>query len=138
MNSLVVLLDTEAVQALRDPAHRKHHHVIGHVLDAAKSRARSRPSRVAVPTAVRVEAGWDRTAPGWAFINRFPIGDIPLDAGYADAAAGIAKRTGVSVADAHIGAAIMAAEPDRVMVLTSDPGDMRKVAEGRRVDIVVL
>jgi predicted nucleic acid-binding protein len=57
---------------------------------------------------------------------------------HADTAAGIAKRTGVSVADAHLGAAIQTAEGDRVMVLTSDPGDMRKVAEGRQVNVVAL
>ncbi len=137
MNRLV-LLDNEAVQALRDPAHRKHHHVIGHVLDAAKLRARSRPIRLAVPAAVRVEAGWDRTDPVWSSVNRFRIADVPLDTDHADAAAGIAQRTGVSVADAHLGAAIQAAETDNVLVLTSDPADMRKVAEGRRVDVVAL
>jgi hypothetical protein len=48
------------------------------------------------------------------------------------------KRTGVSVADAHLGAAIQASEVSHVMVLTSNPGDMRQVAEGRRVDIVAI
>jgi hypothetical protein len=42
------------------------------------------------------------------------------------------------VAGAHLGAAIQAAENDHVLVLTSDPGDMRKAAEGRRVDVVAL
>jgi hypothetical protein len=50
--------------------------------------------------------------------------------------AGIAKRTGVSVADAHLGAAIQAAGADQVTILTSDPGGMRKVAEGRQVNVV--
>ncbi len=137
MNQLI-LLDNEAVQALRDPTHRKHHRVIGYVLDAAKLRAHSRPIRVAVPAAVRVEAGWDRTSPSWSSVNRFRIADVPLDTDHADAAAGIATRTGVSVADAHLGAAIKAAEADHVTVLTSDPADMRKVAEGKRVDVVAL
>jgi predicted nucleic acid-binding protein len=136
--SRLVLLDNEAVQALRDPAHRKHQRVLDEVQFAVKRAARTLSVRVGVPVAVRVEAGWDRTAPGWAFINRFPIDDIPLDASYADAAASIAKRARVSVADAHLGAAIQAAEADRVMVLTSDPGDMRKVAEGRQVSVVAL
>jgi predicted nucleic acid-binding protein len=57
---------------------------------------------------------------------------------HADTAAGIAKRTGVSVADAHLGAAIQAAGTDHVTVITSDPGDMRKVAEGRQVNVVAL
>ena len=137
MNRLV-LLDNEAIQALRDPAHRKHHHVIGHVIDVAKRKARSQQIRVAVPAAVRVEAGWDRTSPAWASVNWFRIADVPLDTTHADAAAGIAKRTGASVADAHLGATIQAAEADDVVVLTSEPGDMRKVAEGRQVNVVAL
>jgi predicted nucleic acid-binding protein len=134
----VVLLDCEAVQALRDPAHRKHRRVLGEVEVALKRAVRTHRARVAVPAAVRVEAGWDRTSPAWAFANRFRITDIPLDVGHADMAAGIAKRTGVSVADAHLGAAIRAADADRVTVLTSDPDDMRRVAEGKRVDVVAL
>jgi predicted nucleic acid-binding protein len=134
----LILLDNEAVQAVHDPAHRKHHYVVGLIQDAAKLRARSRPVRIAVPAAVRVEAGWDRTSPAWSSVNRFRIADVPLDTRHADAAAGIAKRTGVCLADAHLGAAIQAAETDDVLVLTSDPGDMRKVADGKRVDIVTL
>lgn len=134
----VVLLDNEAVQALRDPTHRKHQRVLGEVEFTFRRGARALRVRVAVPAAVRVEAGWDRTAAAWAFINRFPIADIPLDVGHADVAAGIANRTGVSVADAHLGAAIKAAEAEHVTVLTSDPADMRRVAEGRRVDVVAL
>lgn len=136
--SRLVLLDNEAVQALRDPVHHKHRRVLAEVEFAFKHAVRTLRVRVAVPAAVRVEAGWDRTAPAWAFINRFPIADIPLDTHHADTAAGIARRAGVSVADAHVGAAIQAAEADRVMVLTSDPGDMRKVAEGRQVNVVAL
>ena len=134
----IVLLDNEAVQALRDPAHRNHRSVMGYVLEAAQSAARVVEIGVAVPTTVRVEAGWDRTGPSWAFINRLRIQDIPLGPDLADAAAGIRKRTGVSVTDAHLGAAIQTAESDHVTVITSDPGDMRAVAEGRRVDIVAI
>jgi hypothetical protein len=42
------------------------------------------------------------------------------------------------VADAHLGAAIQASENDHVLVLTSDPDDMRQVAAGGQVYIVVL
>ena len=108
--SRLVLLDNEAVQALRDPAHRKHRRVLAEVEFAFKRVVRTLPVSVAVPAAVRVEAGWDRTAPAWAFINRFPIADIPLDTNHADTAAGIVKRTGVSVADAHLGVAIQVAD----------------------------
>ena len=44
----------------------------------------------------------------------------------------------MSVADAHLGAAIQAAEGGQILVLTSDPGDMRMAAEGPRVEIVAL
>src|ERR1700744_4642315 len=91
-------------------------------------------SRCRLPPGSR---GWDRTAPAWPFVNPFPIDDIPRRSQF-NAAAGVAKRTGVSVADAHLGAAIQATEGDQVPVLTSDPGDMRKVAEGRQVTIVAL
>lgn len=136
--SWLVLLDNEAVHALGNPAHRKHRRVLDEVRITAERKMRARIVRIVVPSAVRVEAGWDRTAPAWAFINRFPIADIPLDTSHADAAAGIAMRTGVSVAYAHLGAAIQAADADQVTVLTSDPGDMRKVAEGRQVNVVAL
>jgi predicted nucleic acid-binding protein len=134
----IVLLDHEAVQALRDPGHRKHRRVLDEVRIVAVRTAGAKSVRIAVPTAVRVEAGWDRTAAAWAFVNRLGIVDVPLDVSQADAAAGIAKRTKVSVADAHLGAVIQAADVDQVTVLTSDPGDMRKVAEGRQVTIVAL
>ena len=61
------------MQALRYPVHYKHRRVLAEVEFAFKLRGSADPaSRVAVPAAVRVEAGWDRTAPAWAFINRFP------------------------------------------------------------------
>lgn len=134
----IILLDNEAVQALRDPAHRKHRRVLDELRVVAVRTVGAVPIRVAVPTAVRVEAGWDRTAAAWTFVNRLGIADVPLNSSDADAAARIAKRTRVSVADAHLGAAIQATEADQVTVITSDPGDMRKVAEGRRVEIVAL
>lgn len=106
----------------------------------SRSSARYAPCESAsrYPAAVRVEAGWDRTAPAWAFINRFPITDIPLAGEHADTAAGIVKRTGASVAGAHLGAAIQAAQNEQVLVITSDPGDMQRVAEGRQVNVVAL
>ena len=134
----IVLLDNEAVQALRDPGHRKHRRVLDEVRIVAVRTAGAMSVQIAVPTAVRVEAGWDRTATAWAFVNRLGIVDVPLDVSQADAAAGIARRTKVSVADAHLGAVIQDADVDQVTVLTSDPGDMRKVAEGRQVTIVAL
>ena len=135
----LVLLDNEAVQALGGgPAHLKHRRVVYEVLTAASRTTRGRQVSVAVPTTVRVEAGWDRTSSAWAFVNRLRIADIPLSVEHADAAAGIRKRTGVSVTDAHIGSAIRNAEQDHVTVVTSDPRDIRKMAEGRHVDVVSI
>jgi predicted nucleic acid-binding protein len=134
--SWVVLLDNEAVHALADPSHRKHHQVVAYAHIASRSKTRTMTVSVAVPSTVRVEAGWDRTAPAWAFINRLGITDIPLDARHANAAAAIRNRTGVSVADAHLGAAMLTA--DQVTVVTSDPDDMRVVAGGKHVAVVAL
>ena len=78
-----------------------------------------------VPTAVRVEAGWDRTSPAWAFPNRLRITDSALDTANANTAVGIRDRTGVSVADSHIGSVIQSAPYSQITVVTSDPGDMR-------------
>ena len=137
--SRVVLLDNEAVHALADPAHPKHRRVISHAVVVTRRKARAVPVSIAVPSAVRVEAGWDRTdpaTPAWAFINRLRIADIPFDASHADAAAALRTRTRVSVADAHLGAIIRAS--NQVTVLTSDPGDMHLVAEGKPIEVVTL
>jgi predicted nucleic acid-binding protein len=75
-----------------------------------------------VPAAVRVEAGWDRTSPQWAFLNRLRIADVPLDAVHANAAAAIHAQAQVSVADAHIGATLQSAPNVDITVLTSDLG----------------
>ena len=91
-----------------------------------------------VPSAVRVEAGWDRTAARWAFLNRLRITDVPLDAALANAAAAIHEEAGVSVADAHLGATIRSAADADVTVLTSDPADIRKVAGDHAVIVVAV
>ena len=134
--SWTILLDNEAVQALADPAHRKHHRVVGYAQVAVSRKARGATVSLAVPTAVRVEAGWDRTAPAWAFVNRLRVTDIPLDGQRANSAAAISSRAGVSVADAHLGAAM--ADAAQVTVVTRDPRDMRIVAEGKHVEVVAL
>jgi predicted nucleic acid-binding protein len=93
---------------------------------------------VAVPTAVRVEAGWDRTIPAWAFLNRLRIGDISLDGLNANIAATIHQDARVSLADAHIGAVIQATAATKVTVITSDSGDVRRVAADREVNVVTI
>lgn len=136
--SRLVVLDSEAVQALKDPHHRKHRQVVSHVQVVTDRKRRGLTIELAVPTAVRVEAGWDRTSAAWAFPNRLRITDEPLDRSAADSAATMRQRTGVSVADAHLGAVIKAAPADEVMVVTSDPNDVRKMTEGRQVVIIAI
>jgi len=65
MSSHLVLLDNEAVQALGDPTHPKHPHVVSHVQVVAGRKRRAMPITIAVPTAIRVEAGWNRNSPAW-------------------------------------------------------------------------
>jgi predicted nucleic acid-binding protein len=134
----LVVLDNEAVQALQDPAHPKHRQVVSHAQVVASRKRRAVAIDVTVPTAVRVEAGWDRTSPAWAFPNRLRIADIPLASASASTAAAIRSRTGVSVADAHLGAVIQSAPAGPVTVVTSDPADMRLVAGDRSIDVAVI
>jgi predicted nucleic acid-binding protein len=134
----LVVLDNEAVQALADPAHRKHRQVVSHVQVVVSRKRRAAAIEVVVPTAVRVEAGWDRTSPTWAFPNHLRISDIPLDAAYASTAAAIRSRTGVSAADAHLGAVIQSAPADQITIVTSDPGDMHLVAGDRDITVAAI
>lgn len=136
--SRLVLLDNEAVQALKDPAHRKHRQVISQVQVVASRKRRATAIGMAVPTAVRVEAGWDRTSPAWAFPNRLRIADVALDGVHASAAAATRNRTGVSVPDAHLGAVIHATNADQITVVTSDPDDMRRMAGGKSITVVTI
>jgi hypothetical protein len=92
--------------------------------------------QLAVPTAIRVEAGWDRTSRAWILPNRLRIADSPLDTASASIAAGIRDRTGVSVADSHVGAVIQSAPHGQITVVTSGPGDMRLVAGDKSVIVV--
>jgi hypothetical protein len=136
--SRVVVLDNEAVQALGDAGHAKHARVVSHVQVVAQRKRRAAPIRVTTPTAVRVEAGWDRTEPRWAFANALRIGDDALDTPRANAAAAIRTSAGVSVPDAHLGAAILSTSSEQVTVVTGDPDDVRTVAGNRPVTIVAI
>jgi hypothetical protein len=66
------------------------------------------------------------------------MNDIPLDAAHASAAAAIRNQTGVSVANAHLGAVIQSAPADQITVVTSDPGDMRLVAGDRKITVTAI
>jgi hypothetical protein len=124
-----VVLDNEAVQALANPAHHKHRRVLA-VVEAAASRnlRRAGAVRLVVPTCVRVEAGWNRQDHGVAVINRLRIDDVTLDTLAADEAAGIRSSLGVSVVDAHLGA-VLGATAGPHAVLTSDTGDLQRIAK---------
>jgi hypothetical protein len=134
----LILLDNEAVQALGDPDHPKHRRVLSHIQVVAQRKRRTADISPEVPTAVRVEAGWDRTKPTWAFANQLRIRDDDLNRSRADTAAAIRTQVDVSVPDAHIGAVLRSRHSGRVTVLTSDPSDVRGVAGSRAVTIVTI
>ena len=131
-----IVLDNEAVQALADPHSAKHRAVVAHLAGAAARRRRGRVVTAVVPTAVRVEAAWERTAPSAAAINRFPVRDHTLDPPAADVAAQIQRATSTGVADAHLGATVRSLSSTEVVVLTSDPADIAAVCSPAQVTIV--
>lgn len=134
-----VVLDNEGVQALRSTSHPKHAHVIAQMQVVAQRKRKAIPLDVVVPTAVRVEAGWDRRAPVAALINHLRIRDVPLESASANAAAELVTRLDVSVADAHVGACVRAlAEIGAVAIITSDPDDMAAVADPVPATIVTI
>jgi hypothetical protein len=123
-----VILDNEAVQALVDPAHRKHRRLLAAIeVVATRNLRRAGSVRLLVPTAVRVEACWDRQAPGSAVINQLRVGDVALDSVAADVAVRVRVALGVSIADSHV-AAVLCAEPGPHAVVTSDAEDIRRIA----------
>ncbi len=131
-----IVLDNEAVQALTDARSPKHRAVVAHLAGVAARRRRGRVVEAVVPTAVRVEAGWDRTTPTAAAINRFPIRDHVLDSPSANVAARIQSATSTGVADAHIGATVRSLSPAEVVVITSDPAHIAAVCSPSPVTIV--
>ncbi|HUP84142.1 MAG TPA: hypothetical protein VM143_00620 [Acidimicrobiales bacterium] len=133
-----IVLDNEAVQALASQSHPKHRRVAAHLEGATTRRRRGRPVELVVPTAVRVEAGWDRSQPGSALLNRFRVRDHALDGSTADVAASIVAATVTNVADAHIGAAVRSLTSTDVVVLSSDPVDMARVCTPRPVRVVAI
>jgi len=133
-----VLFDNEAVQALTDASHPKHRRVLA-IVEGVASRRRPHggSTRLAVPTSVRVEAGWDRHAPRAAVINRLRIDDIPLDTERANRASRVAAAVGVSVADAHLAASFEATAAPHAVV-TSDPDDIGRISAHLGIRVTVL
>lgn len=133
-----VVLENEAVQALSDPAHRKHRRVLA-VIEAVTARNLRRvgSAQLVVPTAVRVEAGWDKRTPRAAAINRLRIDDMPLDTAAADCAARMRAQLGVSVADAHL-AAVLDSTGGPHAVITSDTDDVRRIAASLDLELNIV
>lgn len=135
-----VLLDNEAVQALADPDHDKHRRVLA-IVQAVASRNLRRAGSVSVvvPTTVQVEAGWDRTAPQSATLNRLRVNRPSLDGPTADEAAAVVSAIGVTAADAHL-AVVMKNAATPQAVFTSDAPDVRRAADhlGGAVTIVTV
>jgi hypothetical protein len=133
-----VVLDNEAVRALADPRHRKHRRMLAMIEAVAARILRAAGSvHLVVPTAVRVEAHWHRTAPTAAAINRLRIADVPLDAYLADRAATASRTLRVSVADAHIAASLTTTTGPHT-VLTSDPDDLDRIAADCDTPVTVV
>lgn len=134
MSTLV--LDNEAIQALITPHHPKQQLVLAHIQAQAKRHHTAPEPANVVPTTVRAEAGWDRTDPSAAVVNRLHIQDRPLTTDRANAAARLVALHGVSPADAHVGATVQVGESRPVVVLTSDPKDMERVCPPGSVRII--
>jgi hypothetical protein len=131
-----LVLDNEAVQALSYPGHAKHRKVVAHLAAVVARRRKGAAATAVVPTAVRVEAGWDRSDPGAAAINRFRVLDCTLDTRAADVAAQIVRQTGVRVGDGHVGEVARTLAADEIVVLTSDPDDMVRVSAPRAITAI--
>ena len=135
MKTLVVL-DNEAVQALGSVVHPKYQRIMDLVEVVVQRKRRAVDVALVVPTTVRVEAGWDRTAAAWAMANRLRVADEALSPAQANVAARIRATSRVSVADAHLGAVLQASEAANLTVLTSDRTDIAAVAGSRKVTVV--
>jgi hypothetical protein len=130
-----IVLDNEAIQALIEPSHAKHRVVMAHLAAIVVRRRQGGEVVAMVPTAVRVEAGWDRSDPRRASVNRVRVSDRGLDVEAANLAAEIVSRTGVSVAHAHVGA-VSTTLAGEVVVLTSDPRDMVRVSGSKAITAI--
>lgn len=133
-----VVLDNEAVQALASVSHPKHRSVVAHLDALTGRRRRGRIVEALVPTAVRVEAGWDRSDATAAPLNRFRVRDHALDPDTANVAASIHATTSTGVADAHVGAAVRRLASEEIVVLTSDPHDIAAVCSPANPTVVTI
>ena len=134
-----VVIDSEAVDALADHRHPKHRDALAYIEVTNERRARHERVRVVVPTAVRVEARWDRRAPAAANLNRLcRASDHPLVATAANRAAELAGLVpGSSVVDAAVAQAAEVAQSPPTTVVTSDQEDFRRLSAHLTRPIVI-
>jgi len=133
-----VLLDNEPVQALLDVEHRKHRRTLAIIESiAARSLTAGREVALVVPTAIRVEAGWNRHLPTSAIINRLRVHDFSLDSQAADNAAQVRSDLSVSIADAHLAAALNHLAGPHAVV-TSDVNDLQRIASHLGFPVVIV
>ena len=133
-----VILDAEAADALSSVHHPKHLVALSFVEGLAQRRQRRPSIKVLVPVAVRVEAGWDRSSPAAAIVNRVSgARDVSLTGAAADRAAELRMALDVSVVDVTVAeAAESAAQP--VVIVTSDVRDMTALAAHVKGDVRVV
>lgn len=131
-----LVLDNEAAQALSSSRarDRRRASVVAAIMAAN--------GRVAVPTAVRVAAGWRRRDPAAAGANRLVGNDVPLDGAGADRAVQLRRLVPTaSVVDATVAVAAERIATDVpctvVEVLTSDVADISALAAHVDVRIAV-
>lgn len=128
-----LVLDSEAVAALLDgtATNRKRADVLTAVMAANGTRV--------VPTAVRVEAGWDRRDPAAANANRLAPADDALDRQGADRATALRHQAARgSAVDATVALAAARVPPTGIVeVLTSDVPDLTALTShlDRLVDV---
>lgn len=124
------VLDNEGIGALRDPHHAKHRTALAHV-EAAMTGKKAQRSPIFIPTVVRVEAKWSRTAGGTAgYPGTLKFADEkPLDSALADIAARLHLQHGKSVTDCCVAATALreTTAGRQVAILTSDPQDLMEL-----------
>ncbi|MGH8993340.1 MAG: hypothetical protein ACRDZ7_17665 [Acidimicrobiia bacterium] len=137
-----VVLDNEAVVALAEEHHPKHEAALAILEVTNQRRSRGELVAVVVPVAVRVEAGWDRTSPRSANLNRLSRAkDVDLGTGAANRAAQLRTLVpGSSAVDATVAQAAESAPHQPATIATSDPGDFTRLAShlDKRVVIAKL
>ena len=134
-----VILDNEAVEALADIHHPKHTAALALLEVTNQRRSRKAELRLLVPTAVRVEAGWDRNDPAAAHVNRISrAADVILNAAVANRCVRLRRLVPqASVVDVTVAQAAETSALQPVTIITSDADDITSLAGHLAVPVVV-